>query len=539
MRSRRAFLVSFAMISLALCHAPALAAQDVLRVETRLVLIDVVVRDGGRFVSDLSPEDFTIYDNGIEQQVALFEVVVAETPASFEPAVNGVTNRVEAPGERTGVTVLLVDQVNADPATQIKARGEVLDFIESADASRQLVAIYSLGREGVEVLQGYTRDRSELRRAASRIEPKQSIELALAGQAGVTGRFGAGGGEVGLDPELEDARRVANEESDIARRALRLDRQAARRFLDRRVAVTAEALDAIAAQLDGFSGRTSLVWLSGSFPFSFDANNYFDSRTEVYDGAAARLERAGRSLIRAGVADYPVDARGLFAFMPPGTETVFAIAEATGGRASVNTNGVTEAMIEAAGDAAARYVLGFYPSDGASDGSFHTLRVEVAGEGRDVRHRRGYYGFGAMESTVAQRRERMQSLILSSLDATAIELASETGVSSAEAGELETWVRIDPGVLDLESIGGSWVGEVDVAWLVAGEGNTRSEVRYNTARIDIADEDLDAARREGVVVLRHIHGSSPGRWLRVAVREWTRDAEGSLWVPLGDAPDGE
>ena len=51
-------------------------ADDVVRVETNLVTVPVAVMDRqGRFVIDLRREDFHIYEDGIEQQVAFFAPV--------------------------------------------------------------------------------------------------------------------------------------------------------------------------------------------------------------------------------------------------------------------------------------------------------------------------------------------------------------------------------------------------------------------------------------------------------------------------------
>ena len=52
---------------------------DVIRVDTSLVTIPVSVRDRqGRFIYDLSKEDFSVYENGVRQEVSFFEAV--ETP---------------------------------------------------------------------------------------------------------------------------------------------------------------------------------------------------------------------------------------------------------------------------------------------------------------------------------------------------------------------------------------------------------------------------------------------------------------------------
>ena len=47
---------------------------DVIRIDTNLVTVPVTVLDRqGRFISDLRPEDFKVFENGVEQKIAYFE----------------------------------------------------------------------------------------------------------------------------------------------------------------------------------------------------------------------------------------------------------------------------------------------------------------------------------------------------------------------------------------------------------------------------------------------------------------------------------
>ena len=56
--------------------ATADAQEDVVRVDTTLVTIPTAVMDrGGRYVADLQKDDFEVYEDGIVQEVALFETV--------------------------------------------------------------------------------------------------------------------------------------------------------------------------------------------------------------------------------------------------------------------------------------------------------------------------------------------------------------------------------------------------------------------------------------------------------------------------------
>lgn len=58
---------------------PAQASLDVVRIDTTLVTVPVSVRDrDGRFIPDLQKQDFKIYEEGIEQEIAYF--APTETP---------------------------------------------------------------------------------------------------------------------------------------------------------------------------------------------------------------------------------------------------------------------------------------------------------------------------------------------------------------------------------------------------------------------------------------------------------------------------
>src|SRR5689334_25353298 len=58
------------------CSSVAFAQQeeDVVKVKSNLVNIDVIVKDKkGKYISDLKPEDFTIVENGVAQKIEFFD----------------------------------------------------------------------------------------------------------------------------------------------------------------------------------------------------------------------------------------------------------------------------------------------------------------------------------------------------------------------------------------------------------------------------------------------------------------------------------
>ena len=67
---------------------------------------------------------------------------------------------------------------------------------------------------------------------------------------------------------------------------------------------TLSALEAVARHLAGIPGRKNLIWISSSFPLSF--NDGFGTRSMYTE-----VNIATRAIADANVSVYPVDARGL------------------------------------------------------------------------------------------------------------------------------------------------------------------------------------------------------------------------------------
>ena len=82
----------------------------VLRVNTRLVEVDVVVHSKGSIVADLKQDDFTVLDNGKPQKIASFNVVSSKTTSGKSVSLppGAVSNRIITSGsEPAGTTIVL------------------------------------------------------------------------------------------------------------------------------------------------------------------------------------------------------------------------------------------------------------------------------------------------------------------------------------------------------------------------------------------------------------------------------------------------
>ena len=67
------------------------------------------------------------------------------------------------------------------------------------------------------------------------------------------------------------------------------------------------------------------------------------------------------------------------------------IADDTGGKAFMNTNGLSQVMAKIAADSADFYTLSYSPTDTKMDGTFRKISVKVGGGNFNVSYRRGYF----------------------------------------------------------------------------------------------------------------------------------------------------
>src|SRR5436853_7858878 len=55
--------------------------DDVIKVTSNLVSLDVIVKDKkGKAITDLKPEDFTVFENGVAQKIDFFDSTLSSGP---------------------------------------------------------------------------------------------------------------------------------------------------------------------------------------------------------------------------------------------------------------------------------------------------------------------------------------------------------------------------------------------------------------------------------------------------------------------------
>jgi VWFA-related protein len=500
------------------------AQAQVLQVTTHLVEINVVAETRqGEPVTDLTRDDFTVFDEGRPQQLAFFRTETARAagaPAQPLPP-NVFSNQISA--APNGATVILFDGLNTRLADQSYARQQIVRFLQQLKPEDH-VALYVMGR-GPRVLQDFTTDSAALTNALAGYKSgaPASLEAPLYDPA-VSGpaHFEAWLGELtfGLyDYYGED-------------RAFR----------------TVRALIAIADHLESIPGRKNLIWVSGSFPVSIGGASVAAPRRSGLGKreATSEVERAARAVSKANLAIYPVDARGLMAnqeYAGPFTRpelrnpdtAEFAnmrmLAERTGGRAFYNNNGLTTALRRAADDARVTYTLGYYPSHKDWKGRFRKLEVQVKRPGVELHYRRGYFA-QPDEPVDSWYRERvLEAALWSPVDATGLGLTLQ--VKRASAGTLDLVLQVSTRDIAFRRKEDRWECGLDV-WLVQldrKERQIKTDARVNDLRLDQATFDR-AREAGGLVLLEHLSPAPEALLLRVLARDVATGALGSLTVPL-------
>lgn len=417
-----------ATVLVALGAAPARAQQSaqsgdsqdigfVLKTNSELVLTNVVARDAktGEFVRGLKQSDFTIYENGKKQQVATFDFQSVEmaTPLN-EATVSGLA--AGASGGKAVVVakaedlrnhrliVMFFDLTSMQPEDLDRSVEAAQDFLRTKMQAADLVALVSLG-DTLKVDQDFTAD-------------KDALINEVGAYNGTEGQ-GFAQGATANSNQVEDTTGYTPDESEY--NDLNTDRELF-------------ALRAISKSLEKIGEKKSLLYFSGGI-----------SRDGIENEAS--LRSAINAAVRANLAIYSVDTRGLQAISPLGDastgslrgsgaytggalmnnmnanfasqEVMATLSSDTGGKAFFDSNDFAPAFAQVQRDTSAYYAIGFHSSNPARDGKYRKLTIKINRPGVKLEYRPGYYAPADFKHSGREDREReLEEELASDLPAT-------------------------------------------------------------------------------------------------------------------------
>lgn len=552
---------------------PGTKGESVLRVETRLVEVNVVAQDSkGNAITDLTRDDFTLLDNGKKVPIDEFSAIrIATQPNAPKLPPRTFTNRVALPS----ATVILLDGLNTEVADQTWARSEVISFLEKLEPQDR-VAIFLLG-EHLMVLQNFTSDPKVLLAVLKNTLPRSpkefaasappaptpgsanqvSLETALAQLGGVTGAGGPGA--TGPNTTGIGAAAAGNAQAQEEAVMRQFEGHQSSFFVMDREGRTVAALVAIANYLAQFPGRKNLVWVSSSFPvgIGFDTPRApGDTRDQVQ--FTNDIKRVVKALNNADLAIYPVDPRGLVAAGAgasgvttmqthnsagadlPDANNFYStrgimeeLADDTGGKAYYNTNDLAGVIRRAVDDYQADYTLGFYPHI-QWDGRYHDLKVKVNRPGVHLRYRKGYFASLIPAADTDQGTALLAQAVASPLDSTGLGLTVNI-VQQVEKPARRVKLRItaDARNLTFHDMNGQKAASLDFIFAqVDNQGTILSNIR-KTVDLKVPEKSLDVVIAKGLSLNDLLEVTPGATQLRLVVRDSATGNLGSVTIPLG------
>jgi VWFA-related protein len=395
---------------------PAYEISAVLKVKSRLVVVDVVARDSkGLPVSDLKQEDFTVLEDGKEQKLRIFsfqhpdDSMAAAPPQAPANGMNVVDNLPHfKPGR--ALNVILMDALNTSRLNQAVMRQAMIKFLDSLPANEP-IAVYLLS-DKIRLLQDFTTDPAVLKDVVRSFKGKNSPLLNASADGSPIAPVLPGIAQ-SLPPQMAGQIRAFQDQMTTD-------------LTDQRVQVTLAALNSLSRMLSGYPGRKNLIWISETFPFDVMLSSVTARSTLNDRSYSHEIARTGNLLSDSQVAIYPLDARGLAvsgmfnvansadqygnglggATLRGGMSssmdreaddrmaahgTMNDLADRTGGRAFYNRNDLDGAVRDSITDGSTYYTLGYYPENKDWNGGFRNIQVKLRRGAVKLRYRIGYF----------------------------------------------------------------------------------------------------------------------------------------------------
>ncbi|HEX8459152.1 MAG TPA: VWA domain-containing protein [Pyrinomonadaceae bacterium] len=531
--------------------------EEVVRITTNLVQVDAVVVDKkGKQVTDLSADDFEIFEDNRPQKLTNFSYVLNETaPPATETADTARPKSKDKasipapmpPGslrpEQVRRTIaLVVDDLGLSFESTSFVRDALRKFVNEQMQPNDLVAIIRTSA-GMGALQQFTSDKRQLHAAIDR------VKWYMGGSGGVS-VFAPLEGSAGVPP-------TSTSDTPIDRAARRAEMVSAELedFREEIFAVgTLGALNFVVRGMRELPGRKSVLLMSDGFAL------YTADRGR---GRSDRVLQALRQLTdlanRASVVVYSIDARGLIA---PGftaaddlsgmspqqiedalrersnelfdTQSGLAyLSQQTGGFLIKNNNDLSGGIRRVVEDQKGYYLLGYRPEGTTFDRRFHRISVKVKRPGLRVRTRTGFYGIRD-EETRPVRRTREQQLYAALTSPFAspdvrLRLMAYFGNTEQDGSFMRSMLHLDARDVQFkQEPDGKYKAVLDVVAVTFGDNGRVIESLDRIHTLTLPEEAYRRVLRDGITYNLNVPIKKAGAYqLRMAVRDTATERTGS------------
>jgi VWFA-related protein len=439
-RLHRSLVAAFALVLIVSMTSPSPSALQqrapTFRADVILISVDVVVRDrSGTVVRGLTAADFEVHEDGRPQQIRTFtfqEIDDTKAPAASVDLLSDVQARVvesaqqpasaaarpavpdESPlrsqdlaGRR--LIVLLFDVSSMQPEDVQRSVESAQKYVTEQMSSADLIAVATVSSM-LNVLTDFTGDRAKVQEALNKLAYTDGTATPPPDAATM-----ATDEVTAADPDAAATEEVA--ELDMFNNDMRL-----------------RVLKTLAETLQPIEQKKAIVYFSAGMQRG-GSDNQVELRATI------------NAAVRANLAIYSIDTRGLQAVVPGGDatrgsgrgqamfsgrgmaqqfarlsssqSTLTTLSADTGGHAFTDTNNFGEAFTRLRRDMSAYYLLGYNSTNRTKDGRFRRIQVRLKQEGLRVEARAGYYSDRDFTHTARGDREtQLQDQLWAAVSAT-------------------------------------------------------------------------------------------------------------------------
>jgi VWFA-related protein len=545
-------------------NAPEMTTKEapaIFKTRVDLVSVPVVVRDSkGHVVSNLTKENFQVFDKGKPQEIIRFSLektgdlaAKAAKTVDANPTEGAAAARVDIP-ER--FIAYLFDDIH----------GSLEELARSRDAvSQQLGKQAKTDRAAIYTTSGQ-----------NQVDFTDEIDKLQAALLLLRNRSITGNGGMATCPEISYymADMIINKNDPTATSyatqeawsctdqppnahgsaaAAAVVQSVARQVLsagEHDTHLTLTVLKDVVRRMGAMPGQRIVILISPGF---FSAEEFHQEKSDIMDQA-----------IRSSVIVNSLDARGLWndrrldASHPSGAanqgflmlkqdydrlsaqaqgDVLGEMAYGTGGSLYANNNDLSEGMRQLANTPEAHYVLGFGPQNLKLDGSFHSLKVvvkTVPPVSLSLQARRGYYAPRKASDPEETARGEMEEALFSidELRELPVEIHIQFFKLSDREATIAVVCRLDPRQMQFKKVDGRNTNMLTIlSGLFDHNGNFISAMQ-KTVDIKMKDETMAKLMTAGTLAFKTNFSAPPGSYM---IRLIVRDAEGQLMSALNGA----
>jgi VWFA-related protein len=509
-------------------------------------IVNVSVTDrNGKPVEHLTKNDFEVYEDGKLQtlQACEFEHLGTSPLPSLNPAAQFARRPPAGPAapsqnptaqnpsdqplakfQDRRLIVMLFDFSSMEAAEQVRARDAALRFLSTQMTASDMVSIMVFGSE-LKTIQEFTSDRDQLTSIIQRFHVGESSDLAATADTGA---------------DAEDQSGMFTPD-DTEFNIFNTDRKLA-------------ALQQAAQTLSQYPEKKALVYIASGVPKTGVDNQ-------------SQLEATINAAVRANVAFFPIDARGLVAQVPGGDatqsgavgsglhsgaaqrsqkdafqdtqETLYTLAADTGGKALLDSNDLGLGFRQVQEQINSYYILAYESTNAAEDGKYRRIQVKLSPRLENLKakldYRKGYFA----PATFARMREsdketQLQQALQSENPVTDLPLALEVDYFRLAKDKyfVPITVRMPGSALSFEAKGSKRATALDfIAQVRDAKGRAADSVR-DSIPLKITEATADELARKQI---QYDTGLTlpPGKYtLRFVARENGEGKVGTFETPF-------